>query len=386
MGLFSTVKKLRPLKSEEKERLGTIKTYVNEKRYKLIKKLLKQGKIDIDQKKIKNSFIKEFEMPQIIALTSKVMTEDVNKDIKKQAMKNIYEEFSKKAYEELPKHIAPNIHGMEQAKKAATIQLFSQQLIHILLLGDPGTGKTDILRSLFNLAPISSFGLGSGTTGSGLVVTVKGDRIMKGLLPLADKGVCCIDELNLMKEESRAGLYSAMEKGFVTYDKGGHHYQFDARVKVIATANPKGDKFTGETLEELKKEVPFDSALLTRFHLVFLVRKPDIEQFKKIADQIVAQENTEIKDEDKEFIKEYLGYVSDIKVKDIDKDLQTKIVDFMARLKQSEEQFLIEVSPRLILGFMRLCKGLARMEKREKVTEKDVERIKELILDSLKVE
>lgn len=379
------ISKIKPLKKQEKNSLSHIKGFVSKNRLKLIKKLLKQNKIFIESSALNSSLVEKIEFPKIISKTKKVDASDVNKDIKDKALKKALDNFSEKAFETIPNLIAPNIKGMHHIKKAAALQLFSQQPIHLLLLGDPGVGKTDILRSLFQLSPISSFGLGSGTSGSGLAVTVKGNTIMKGLLPLADQGICCIDELNLMKEENRASLYNAMEKGFVTYDKGGHHYQFDARVKILSTANPKGDKFTGKTVKELKQEVPFDPALLTRFHLTFLIKQPDLKEFKNIAKKIASQEKQELSQEDKELIKSYIEYTSKIKVEDITKDLQEKIVNFITEIKKQESQYLIEVSPRLIIGFMRFCKALARIEARSKVQEKDIEKIKELVKESLKI-
>ena len=315
-----------------------------------------------------------------------VMSEaTVNADIKAAFQEKFFTQFSDEAFEKISKLIAPHITGMEAIKKAVVIQLFAAQPVHILLLGDPGTGKTDILRSGFNLSPISSFGLGSGTSGAGLVVTLRGKEVMKGLLPLADGGVCCIDELNLMKEESRAGLYNAMEKGFVTYDKAGLHQQFDARVKILATANPKGDRFRGSTVLELRREVPFDAALLTRFHLAFMIRNPDAKKFKEITASIVAGGKKEIANEDIKFVKDYITYTHQIEEVEFPRDLQPRIVDFIAELKKSESKYMVEISPRMTIGVMRLCKGLARLERREKVEGKDIDRVTEIVQESLTV-
>jgi len=260
-----------------------------------VKKLIKQKKADIALKKLEAS-------PQVagareyptITTSDKESVEyigKINQIIEDSIFVKAFSEFSANAHDMIPKLIALNIVGMEEVKKATAVQLFARfdEPVHILLLGDPSTGKTDILRSASRLHPISSFGLGSGTTGVGLTVTVKGQEVTKGLLPMADRGLCAIDELNLMEDKDRAALYNAMEKGFLTYDKAGKHYKFDARVKIIATANPKGDKFVGWTLETLKKQLPFDTALLSRFHLVFLIRKPDIEKFVEISRKIIGQ-------------------------------------------------------------------------------------------------
>jgi len=382
MGIFSRIKLL---KKEQKDLLGSLDNVISSKRIKLVKQLLKDKKISLEIEKIETSLAGSVEFVQIKPKTDEVDATEVNDEIRKAHEGKLFKRFSEEAFEKISSLIAPNITDMETVKKAAAIQLFAAQPVHILLLGDPGTGKTDILRSAFNLSPISSFGLGSGTSGAGLVVTVRGREVLKGLLPLADGGICCIDELNLMKEESRAGLYNAMEKGFVTYDKAGLHYRFDARVKVLATANPKGDKFKGDKVAELRRQLPFDSALLTRFHLVFLTRKPDLKKFKQIAEKILSGEKSELSKDDIKFIKDYIEYTKNIETVQFPKSLQPKIVSFVAELKKNENKYLTEITPRMTIGIMRLCKGLARMEKRDNVLEKDIERVKEIVAASLKI-
>ena len=380
MGLFNRLGK------EQKEMLDSIKGLVNKKRFSLIKKLVLEKKISIQKKKLDSSLFKDLETIQIETKSDDIDSTDINNELKQKAFSGKFNEFKSKVFEEIPKHIAPNITGMDAVKKAVAIQLFANQPVHILLLGDPGTGKTDILRSAAKLSPISSFGLGSGTSGAGLVVTVKGNEVIKGLLPMADNGICAIDELNLMKKEDYAGLYNSMEKGFVTYDKAGKHYKFDAKVRVVATANPKGDKFEGETVEELKDEIPFDSALLTRFHLIFFIKKPGLEKFKKIAESILSGKKTKAREGDIEFIKEYIKAIDD-KTKNIDfpKDMQKEVIGFVEELKKKEEEHLVEISPRFVIGIMRLCKSLARMEARNSVKAKDITRVKDIVLNSLKI-
>ena len=383
MGIFDKFK----LNKEQKEKIDSIKSLVSKKRLNLIKNLLVQKKIEIKKHKLESSLFDNLEFVQIKSLVEEVDAVEVNNEIKQKAFADKFNDFKEKAFDEIPNHIAPNITGMNAIKKAAAIQLFAAQPIHLLLLGDPGTGKTDILRSSANLSPISSFGLGSGTSGAGLVVTVKGNEVIKGLLPMADNGICAIDELNLMKKEDFAGMYNAMEKGFVTYDKGGKHYRFNAKIKIISTANPKGDRFEGKTIEDIKKEIPFDSALLTRFHLVFFIKKPGLEKFKKIAESILSGDKIKAKKGDIEFIKGYVRAI-DTKIKEVEfsKERQREVIMFVEELKKKEEEHLIEISPRFVIGIMRLCKSLARMEARDFVKIKDIVRVKEIVLESLKID
>ena len=73
-----------------------------------------------------------------------------------------------------------------------------------------------------------------------------------------------------------------------------------------------------------------------------------------------------------------------IEVDIVDK-LKKKIVDFATELKKDEEDFLVEVSPRIIIGILRLTKASARLELRNKVEEKDLERVFKLVKNSLYV-
>ena len=386
MGFKDILMRARPLMGKEKNLVNQIEELLPYKDAKDVRKYKKQFKIAFTEAKLGTSIAMNPSFPQIIAKDQSVeqFAEETNAKIREAVHRKLFEDFSKEAWEMLPDLIAPHIVGMDTIKQATILQLFATEPVHLLLLGDPGTGKTDILRSASQIAPISAFGLGSGTSGVGLVATVKGKEIRKGLLPQADGGLCAIDELNLMKEDNRAGLYNAMEKGFVTYNKGGNHYRFDARVKVIATANPRGDKFIGDDLKGLKKQLPFDSALLTRFHLLFIVRKPSLKQFSAISRTIARGEKKEAKESDIAFAKSYAEYANKISVK-MPKDLEDDIVAFAEKLKSNEKRYVVEISPRIIVGLMNLAKASARLELRDTVMQQDLERVIQVVEASLAI-
>jgi replicative DNA helicase Mcm len=354
-----------------------------------IERLVKLKKIKIQTVQPDSSFIPTPEYPILTTITKedniKEKVNKLNKQISEEVQQEIFNTFSKNASELLPRLIAPEIVGFDIVKKAVAIQLFSKERIHILLLGDPGTGKTKILNAVSALHPISAMGLGSGTSGVGLAVTLKGNEVLKGLLPMADLGLCAIDELNLMKDDSRASLYNAMESGFVSYDKGGKHHKFNARVSILATANPKGDRFKGTNPEQLNKQLPFDPALLSRFHLTFLIRRPDVDEFKKISRSIFSRKKQKLSSETIEFIKKYVQHANQLKEPELPKRFEQEVVDFIAQIKQNEDEHLIEVSPRLVVGFIRMAKGLARSELRSKVEEKDIATVKDILEHSLKI-
>jgi replicative DNA helicase Mcm len=313
---------------------------------------------------------------------TRLFAEEMNLKIETAVKEAMFQDFAKKAEEIIPKYLAFKLHGLGNVKNAITLQMFANERIHVLLLGDPGTGKTEFLQSVEMLHPRTTFGLGSGTSGVGLAVTVKGKEIKPGLLPNANKGICCIDELNLMKREDYASLYSAMEKGFITYDKGGSHNRFDADVRILATANPIGDKFRGGTKDAIVRQLPFEPALLSRFTLIFLIRRPDLRTFTKIAEDIVDKRHMRLNPADVEFIREYILFAEKIEV-EFPRAFKNLVVDFSSSVKEREDSLFFEVSPRLIHGLINLSKASARLNLRKVVEPRDIQKARELLVGSL---
>ncbi len=381
---------VRPLSKKESGYISELGKYLEPKDLKKIKNLLKNKKIGVSFSNlgISEKIGDDALFPQLnLAIEDnelQLFADKTNKEIEEKAKRKAFRLFSEKARKTIKEFIAPNIFGLELAKEAAALQLFATEPVHILLLGDPGTGKTDILRSASNLHPITSFGLGSGASKAGLSAAVIGNEVIKGLLPMANNGICCIDELNLMKKTDYAALYSAMEKGFITYDKANKHFQLDAKIRIIATSNPKGDRFVGNIISILKQQIPFDSALLTRFHLVFLIRRPGLERFTQITEKIVQDDKVKVSIKDMEFIKGYVEFAEQVNV-EFPKELENQVVNFSTELKKDEKKYLIEVSPRIVIGLMRLAKAAARMELRKTVTKEDIDKAEEIIKFGLQI-
>ncbi len=386
------VKRLFPLTKEQRLNLERCTPFLAPDDVQTISYLLKMNRVGVafENLNLSTTFTMQQHFPRLQTASEE---EDVltfvmkaNKHMKDVAKEKAFIEFSHKASRIIPELIAPHIIGMDTAKEVAAWQLFARERFHILLVGDPGTGKTEILRGSSLFAPISSFGLGSGTSAAGLSAAKKGKELVKGLLPLAHKGICCIDELNLLQAKDRGALLNAMEKGFVSYDKGGTHEEIPAEIRVLATANPKGDRFIGENVSFLKEQMPFDPALLSRFHYVFFIRRPTKEQFLKITKKLVVDDDEKkIKAEDVAFIKEYVVYASKQKVQ-FDKSLEPVITDVFDDLKANENDFLVELSPRLVIGVIRSAKARARMRLSETVTKDDLKAVLKAFRTSLLLE
>ena len=382
------LKAARPLNSEELRNVDFLAENVDNNTLKQAKTLLRQRKISLYVTKlgVSDFLINDQEFVQAHPAVEEgevvKFIEKLNKEVIDTFKIRKFKGFAPKAHRAIPEFIAPHIVGFDMIREAIMLQLFSNDPIHILLVGDPGTGKTDFLRSASDLHKISSYGLGSGTSKAGLSMSMQGQEVIKGLLPLADKGVCCIDELNLMQNKDRAALLNAMEKGFITYDKANKHKKLQARIRILATANPKGDRFVGKTPSILKQQINFDSALLTRFHLMFLIKKPDAKEFRQITESIVLTKQPVIKKADVDFIADYVAYAEDLEV-EIPLEYKKHVVEFVQRLKNKEKAFIMEITPRLVIGVIRMARASARMNLRSKVAIDDVERVKEIITDAL---
>jgi len=211
-----------------------------------------------------------------------------------------------------------------------------------------------------------------------------GKEFSPGLLVLANNGTALIDELNLLKKEDVAGLYSAMEKGFVTYDKRGKHEKLDTHIRVLATANPKGDTFIGKDVRFLKSQLPFDDALLSRFQLIFVVRKPDERRFELITRKIARQEVKELPDGDAKFVQRYVEYAETLDVAFENKH-ESMIVNFVEELRKDEKILITSVSPRLVLGVIRMAKAFARARLSRKTNAEDLEQAMRLMKAALTI-
>jgi len=372
--LFDVLWLLFPLGARKRQALKALAPALTKRELADIRFLTKIGKVGFHEERMGGEHCPETRWPQLTPAVEDAevasFVQRVNQKAADKAKLAAFRSFRKDALTTIAALVAPDIVGLESAKWAAAAQLFAQEPFHILLLGDPGTGKTEILRGIERLAPSAVFGLGSGASKAGLIGSYDGREFVPGLLVEAHEGVALIDELNLLKKEDRAGLYSAMEKGFVTLDKGGKHEKFDALVRVLATANPKADTFIGKDVTFLKTQLPFDEALLSRFHLLFLLRKATGKELETITRKIVRSDVRELEDGDAAFVREYVRYAEKLNVA-FDDRYESMIVDFIEQAKKRET--LVEVGPRTVIGIIRVAKALARARLSRHVSADDIE-------------
>ena len=207
-------------------------------------------------------------------------------------------------YELLCASVAPAIYGHADVKRALLCQLFGGSVkflpdgvklrgdINVLLLGDPGTAKSQLLKFVEKVAPIGVYTSGKGSSAAGLTASVIRDGQTRefylegGAMVLADGGVVCIDEFDKMNPNDRVAIHEAMEQQTISIAKAGITTILNSRTAVLAAANPVFGRY--DEGRDAADNIDFQTTILSRFDMIFLIRdRRDVEHDKTVASHVM---------------------------------------------------------------------------------------------------
>ncbi len=289
--------------------------------------------------------------------------------------------------------IAPSIFGYEHIKEAIMYLLFggvSKSLpdinirgeMNALLIGDPGTAKSQLLQYVARIAPRGLYTSGRGTTAAGLTAAVVREKggsmsLEAGALVLADKGIACIDEMDKMRPEDRVAIHEAMEQHTVSVAKGGIVATLNARTAVLAAANPSLGRY--EPNRTVAENVPLPVTILSRFDLIFVLRDvPNKEADGKMSQHILEIHRRGVSPVeapvDAELLRKYVSYAKGIKPV-LGTEALKRLSDFYLAMRAASETegSPVAITARQLESLVRISEARARVALRKEVTGEDAE-------------
>jgi len=313
-------------------------------------------------------------------------------------------------YEKLAEGLCPSVWELHDIKKGVLLQLFgatNKQIdqeanggssrkrgeMNCLLVGDPGTSKSQILQYVHKVAPRGIYTSGKGSSAVGLTAYVTRDPETKqfvlesGALVLSDRGVCCIDEFDKMSEGARSILHEAMEQQTVSIAKAGIICSLNARTSVLAAANPIDSKY--DPKKSVVENINLPPSLLSRFDLIFLVLdKPDERTDAQLARHLVALYRLDRQPPaaavNQKLLCDYISYARREVHPKISQEAASALVKSYVELRGlGGNRKVISATPRQLESLIRLSEAHARMRLSQKVEESDVEEAVRLMKDSM---
>ncbi|PAA60677.1 hypothetical protein BOX15_Mlig033998g9 [Macrostomum lignano] len=309
-------------------------------------------------------------------------------------------------YERLSAAIAPSIYEHEDIKKGLLLQLFGgadkhfkdaghfRSEINILLCGDPGTSKSQLLHYIYRLMPRGQYTSGKGSSAVGLTayVTKEPDTgqvaLQTGALVLADRGICCIDEFDKMTDHTRSILHEVMEQQTLSLAKAGIICQLNARTSILAAANPAHSNW--DMRKSIVENVQLGHALLSRFDLIFLMLDPQDEMYDaRLARHLVScyyrgQDAMADESADAQLMRDYIGYAKANFQPKLSEEARIYLVSEYVEMRRIAGRGAVSAYPRQLESLIRLAEAHARMRWSSEVTKTDCQEARRLQREALK--
>lgn len=297
------------------------------------------------------------------------------------------------AYDILISSYAPHVYGHEVIKEVILLLIVGSVTkrledgssrrgdINVLLVGDPGTAKSEMLKFAAKIAPRGLYTSGRGSTAAGLTAAVIRDKsgimmLEAGAVVLGDQGLVCIDEFDKIKPEDRSSLHEVMEQQTCSVAKGGIVATLNARTSILAAANPLYGKY--DPFKNITENVNLPIPLLTRFDIIYVIR--DIPEKEK--DHLIASHILELhRDSEKsgqyliaiDLFSKYLAYSKTMEPK-LTVEAIDKIRDYYMKMRNVESEGMITVTPRQLEGLVRLATARSKLLLKDYVDSEDAER------------
>jgi replicative DNA helicase Mcm len=287
--------------------------------------------------------------------------------------------------------------------------------IHILMIGDPGTAKSQLLEYISRLAPRGIYASGKASTAAGLTAAAVRDEfgegrwvLEAGALVLADGGLACVDEIDKMSPQDRSAMHEAMEQQVIHVAKAGITAALSSRCAILAAANPKLGRF--HNFAPISDQIDMPPALLTRFDVIFPISdKPNRDLDAHMAEHILGahyggeirefrkasleKEKFTKEDEEKaiqkikplltpEFLRKYVAYARRNIFPVMTKEAMNNLIEFYVNLRTRDteegEAGVVAITPRQLEALVRLSEASARLRLSNEVTLEDTDRAIEI--------